>query len=87
MEVSLRLDKAGRLVIPKSIRREMRLEAGDKLALERQGDQLILKPVRPTAGMKKEHGIWVFHSEQAQNVSVVELIEQDREKRIRELMR
>lgn len=80
------MDKAGRLVIPKSIRRQLRLDPGDTLALESRGDQLTLKPIRPPVGLKKEHGVWVYHSEQIQKLSASELVEQDRERRIRELM-
>jgi AbrB family looped-hinge helix DNA binding protein len=86
MEANLTLDKAGRLVIPKAIRRELRLEPGDVLALESHGEQLTLKPVRPLVGLKKKRGVWVYHSEQVRKLSVPDLIEQDRERRIRELM-
>jgi AbrB family looped-hinge helix DNA binding protein len=86
MAVKLTLDKAGRLVIPKAVRRQLRLEPGDALALESQTDQLTLKPIRPAVGLKKEYGVWVYRSEQAQKFSASELVEQDRERRIRELM-
>ena len=86
MTVTVTLDRAGRLVIPKAVRRQLRLEPGDALALESQTDQLTLKPIRPAVGLKKECGVWVYRSEQAQKFSASELVEQDREKRIRDLM-
>ena len=85
MTTTLTLDKAGRIVLPKSLRRQLRLEAGDRLELDSQGERITLKPVRPSVGLKKEHGIWVYRSGQPQHVSATELIDQDRGKRIREL--
>jgi AbrB family looped-hinge helix DNA binding protein len=61
MELNVTIDKAGRIVIPKKIREELRLGAGDSLTLEYQGDYLTLRPVSTAAPMRKEHGIWVFH--------------------------
>ena len=62
MTTTLTLDKAGRVVIPKPLRDELQLGAGDSLALESQGDQITLRPVRGSAALRKEDGIWVFRS-------------------------
>lgn len=81
------IDKAGRVVIPKSVRKALRLEPGDTLSLESRGDEMItLKPLRPSVGLKKEHGVWVYHSGQAPVLTTLELVERDRDSRIRELM-
>lgn len=60
MTTTLTLDKAGRVVIPKTLRDELRLEAGDTLELESQGEKILLRPVRTTSPLKKERGVWVF---------------------------
>ena len=60
MTATLTLDKAGRVVIPKSLRDELHLDAGDELELSAEGDCLTLRPVRVAARLKKKHGIWVF---------------------------
>ena len=62
MTTTLTLDKAGRVVIPKPLRDELQLGAGDSLALESQGDQITLRPVRGSAALRKEDGIWVFRT-------------------------
>ena len=62
MNVSVTLDKAGRVVIPKTLRDELRLEAGDTLELESEGEKMILRPVRSTTRLRKERGVWVFHT-------------------------
>jgi AbrB family looped-hinge helix DNA binding protein len=86
MTIKLTIDKGGRIVIPKPIRRQLRLEPGDSLVLESQSEHMTLKPIRPAVGLKKEHGVWVYRSEQPQKFSASELVEQDRDRRIRELM-
>jgi len=65
MKFILTLDSAGRVGIPKPMRDQLRLEAGDTLALETDGERMVLKPVRSTAAMSREHGIWVFRSARA----------------------
>ena len=62
MTTTLTLDKAGRVVIPKPLRDELQLGAGDSLTLESQGDQITLRPVRGSAALRKEDGIWVFRT-------------------------
>lgn len=56
------LDKAGRVVIPKRLRDELRLSPGDSLVLDTDGERVTLKPVRSASALRKEHGIWVFRS-------------------------
>jgi AbrB family looped-hinge helix DNA binding protein len=84
MKAKLTLDQAGRLMIPKALRQELHLGPSDVLELESEGDQITLRPLRPEVPLKKEHGVWVFQGEPA-NVSIPDLIDQQREKRLREL--
>ena len=86
MVAKITLDRAGRVVIPKPLRRELHLAPGDTLELENEGDRITLHPVRPKALLKKEHGVWVYQGE-ATDVSIPGLIERERAKRLRELMR
>lgn len=62
MNTTVKLDQAGRVVIPKALRDALRLAPGDSLALEAEGDRVTLQPVRSGSAMRKEHGVWVFHS-------------------------
>ena len=61
MTRTVTIDKAGRVVIPKEIRDELRFEAGDTLALESEGERVTLQRVRGSAPLRKERGVWVFH--------------------------
>ena len=82
MSTRLIIDKAGRVVIPKPLREELRLEPGDALELDSVGEQITLRPVRGTGPLTKEHGVWVFRSGQPlPGPAVDEMVELIREER------
>lgn len=85
MATKISVDKAGRVVLPKSLREKMRVEAGDDLLIEAEGDRITLRPLRREALLKKELGIWVYQGEPS-DTSIPDLIDAEREKRIRELI-
>jgi AbrB family looped-hinge helix DNA binding protein len=60
MKMTLTLDKAGRVVLPKTLRGELHLEPGDTLELESEGERMTLRPVRTASPLRKEQGVWVF---------------------------
>jgi AbrB family looped-hinge helix DNA binding protein len=62
MPFRLTLDKAGRIVLPKVMRDELQLGAGDSLELESSEDRIVLRPVRGSMPLRKKQGIWVFRA-------------------------
>jgi AbrB family looped-hinge helix DNA binding protein len=79
MNTRLIIDKAGRVVIPKPLREELHLEAGDALEMESAGEQIT---VRGTGPLSKEHGVRVFHSGQPLPASATdEVLQQIRQER------
>ena len=85
---AISLDKAGRVVLPKDLRDKLRLEAGDELLVEETDEQIVLRPVRAQATLKKERGVWVYLGGQGakpRTESLQERIDAVREERIREL--
>jgi AbrB family looped-hinge helix DNA binding protein len=83
----LTIDKAGRVVIPKSFRDELRLSSGDSLEIESQGDEFILRPVREEATMFKKDGMWVIKTGKPLTVATVNaIIESVREERHRDIL-
>lgn len=80
------LDKAGRIVLPKAVRDEFQLAAGDSLELESSGDRITLRPARSNGQLRKKQGVWVFRSEEPLTEEIVERTEreirQKRDKRI-----
>ena len=85
MPSRITIDKKGRIVLPKSLREKMRVEAGDDLLIEAEGDLITLRLIRQKALLKKELSIWVYQGESL-SMSSVELIEAERAKRLRSLL-
>jgi len=82
MSNRLTMDKAGRIVIPKPLRQELRLEPGDALEIETSGEQITLRPVRGTGPLAKEQGVWVFRTGQPLSAAATdEVIQQLRKER------
>ena len=60
MTVRVRIDKGGRIVLPRRVPEQLRLAAGDELESESMDDRITLRPVRGTAQLRKKRGVWVF---------------------------
>ena len=87
MHGKVAIDKAGRMVLLKSLRDDLRLRPDDTLELLREGDTIVLRPNHPQPTLHQERGIWVYRSGRPADVSLPELIDEDRETRLRELLR
>lgn len=84
MNTTLTVDKAGRIVLPKPVRDELQLAAGDSLELESTEDQIVLRPSRGAIGLRKKQGIWVLHTGQPLSAATVnETIQEIRRERER----
>ncbi|MEK7384176.1 MAG: AbrB/MazE/SpoVT family DNA-binding domain-containing protein [Elusimicrobiota bacterium] len=84
MTTKLTIDKAGRVVIPKPLRDELHLAAGDCLQLKSSGDTITLRPIQETAPLRKEQGFWVYRTGRSlQDLSIPDWIDKDREERRR----
>ena len=59
---TLKIDKVGRIVLPKPVREKLQLAPGDRLEMESLDDRITLRPLRGTAQLRKKRGVWVFHS-------------------------
>ncbi|HVA79580.1 MAG TPA: AbrB/MazE/SpoVT family DNA-binding domain-containing protein [Candidatus Binataceae bacterium] len=82
MGANLRIDKAGRIVLPKPARDKLQLMAGDELTLESSDDAITLRPVRGTAQLRKKRGVWVFRcGEPLSGAAVQETLAQVRRER------
>ncbi|HTV53980.1 MAG TPA: AbrB/MazE/SpoVT family DNA-binding domain-containing protein [Terriglobia bacterium] len=62
MKTKVTLDRAGRVVLPKSLRDE-RLSPGDTLDITVQGEEVALRPRRSSSPLQKKQGVWVFSTE------------------------
>ena len=66
------IDGAGRVVLPKPLRKKLDLAPGDTLEMESAGENITLRPVRNVAPLTKEKGVWVFRTGQPLSASTVE---------------
>jgi AbrB family looped-hinge helix DNA binding protein len=49
MDMTLEIDKFGRILLPKKVREQMQLKTGEKIRLHLEGDTVTLKPPTQTA--------------------------------------
>jgi AbrB family transcriptional regulator (stage V sporulation protein T) len=87
MNTTVTLDRAGRGVIPKALRDELRLEAGDTLELQTEGERVTLRPIRSSTRLRKDRGVWVLHTGEKITAAVTDKVLQDiREQRSRDIL-
>jgi len=71
--------------LPKPIRERFHLRAGAELELEQRPEGLSLKPVERGPSMVLEKGIWVHLGQLPRELDWVELLDEVREERIKDL--
>ena len=77
-----RIDKAGRILIPSKLRRELKVEPGDAMVLETKGDELHLRPYRKA--IREAQAIIAKYIPDRDRSLVDELIEERRNEAERE---
>jgi len=84
--MKLTLDKSGRIVLPKPLRDELRLEPGDALEVESSGEDITIRPLRGQAQLRKKNGVWVYRAGEPLSARIVDKtvqeIRREREARI-----
>ena len=55
-----KLDKFGRVVLPKDIRDNLDLKPGQVLKIEKSDDEVILKPLRKESPLHVKDGVLIF---------------------------
>jgi AbrB family looped-hinge helix DNA binding protein len=81
--MKLKMDKAGRVVLPKPVRDRLGLHEGSDLEMQETPDGLMLKPVAHRPPMVKKQGLWVHTGKVAPGFDIVQAIRDDRDERIR----
>jgi len=83
--MNIRVDKAGRIVLPKPVRDRLGLKAGASLEICESADGLLLRPAISRSSLVKRNGRWVFTGKAPRNVNWERLVEEDRELRDQEI--
>ena len=79
------IDRAGRVVVPKTLRERFNLTAGTELEIRAVGDGLKLRRMGAETSLVRKHGILVHHGSVRTALDVGEFIRAEREARIRRL--
>ena len=83
--MDLKIDKAGRLILPKPVREPQGFTAGNDVEAQETPEGIVLKPAHPRASMIKKDGLWVHTGKVPPEFDVVQSIRDDRDDRIRKL--
>jgi len=83
--MQVKLDKLGRLVVPKSIRSALGIEPGGVLELAQEGGQVTLRPLPKEAPLSVEGGVLVYDGQFAGDVE--DAVRRSRTERIEHLGR
>lgn len=84
--MNVRIDSAGRIVVPKAVRERLGLRKDRELQLEESGEMIMLKPVRQeSAWVRDKRGWLVYTGTLPGNIDWDHLVQEDREARIREI--
>jgi AbrB family looped-hinge helix DNA binding protein len=83
--MTVRIDKAGRVVLPKPLRDRLGLHEGSDLEIQEIPEGVILKPAGRQPTMVKKQGLWVHTGSIPHGFDIVKAIRDDREERIRQL--
>ena len=82
--MTLKIDKAGRVILPKPVRDRLGLEGSD-LEIMETPEGVMLKPIEHRPSMVKKQGLWVHTGKLPPGYDSVQAIRDDREDRIRKL--
>ncbi len=83
--MTLKIDKAGRVILPKPVRDRLGLHEGSDLEMEETPEGVMLKRVESRPSLVKKGGLLVFTGKVPPRFDAVEAIRDDREDRIRKI--
>lgn len=83
--MTLKMDKAGRIVLPKPLRDRLRLHPGSSLAVEESAEGILLRPVRQRPSLIEKQGLLVHRGKLAAGFDWNRVVEDMREERIRDV--
>jgi AbrB family looped-hinge helix DNA binding protein len=83
--MNLKIDKAGRVILPKPVRDRLGLHQGSEVELTETPDGVTLKAIEHQPSMIKKKGLWVHKGKLPEGFNVLNAIRDDREERIRKL--
>jgi AbrB family looped-hinge helix DNA binding protein len=82
-----RIDKSGRLVVPKPIRERLGLKPNSEFELVERADGVLLRPVEQRPSMLKVDGLWVHQGTAGPDAHWGQVVNDVREERINAVLK
>jgi AbrB family looped-hinge helix DNA binding protein len=83
--MTINVDSAGRIVLPKNIRERLRIYSGCALSLEESAEGILLRPVRRRASLVLKRGLLLHTGEAAKGYDWGRIVDDQREERIQDI--
>ena len=83
--MTVQIDKAGRIVLPKPIRDRLGLQAGVDIEIEETVSSIVLRPRDQKSALVKKDGLLVYTGEVPASFDAVRAIGEEREERMRKV--
>ena len=80
--MTLKIDKAGRVILPKQVRDRLGLHAGSDLEIQETQEGVVLKPAGRRPSLVRKGSFWVHTGEIPAGYDILKAIHEDREQRI-----
>jgi AbrB family looped-hinge helix DNA binding protein len=81
--MTLKMDKAGRVTLPKTARDRLGLHAGSDLEIQEIPEGVVLKPADRRPSLVKKWSFWVHTGEIPAGYDILKAIDEGREERMR----
>lgn len=85
--MKLRIDRSGRIVVPKPLRRRLGVERAGELEAVEQPDGILLRPTKAGPSMVQVDGLWVHQGVLESGADWDRILDDVREERIQELLK
>lgn len=84
--MNLKIDSAGRIILPKHVRDRFGLNAGSVLELEERPEGFVLRPAEQSPSMVRRNGRWVHLGKAPRGFRWSTLVDDMRDERIKEIL-
>jgi AbrB family looped-hinge helix DNA binding protein len=81
--MTLKMEKAGRVFLPKPVRDRLGLHAGSDLEIQETPEGIVLRPAERRPSLVKKGSFWVHTGEIPPGYDIPKAIDEDREERMR----
>ena len=85
--MTLKIDRSGRIVVPKPLRERLGLRPDMELEVSEQPDGVLLRPVDQRPSMVKIDGLWVHQGTPQSGAAWESMIDEMREERIQSVLK